>query len=134
MRILAMAQALPRHGRKRNKSRALRGFGRQMESTESRERPLGLRKQRQFLFCLHLTSNALTNQLELAGNRKLPNYGWRACMPHYGQSACMPILVAKISNAYTRQINKLASPQSLKSVVVSPKTDCQSKKWFSYGA
>ena len=40
----------PHHGRKRNKSLALPAFGRLTKSTESRERPLGLRNRRQFLF------------------------------------------------------------------------------------
>ena len=40
----------PRHGRKRNKALALRAFGRPTDSTESREKRLGLRNGRQFLF------------------------------------------------------------------------------------
>ena len=42
-------------------------------------------------------------------------------------------LLAKYSMP-ARQIDKFAPLHTLKSVVVSPKTDCQSKKWFSYGA
>ena len=41
--------------------RALSAFGRQTESTESSERPLGLQNRRQFFF-LNLIINALTNQ------------------------------------------------------------------------
>ena len=39
----------------------------------------------------------------------------------------MPILLAKYSMP-ARQIDKFAPLHTLKSVVVSPKTDCQSKK------
>ena len=46
----------------------------------------------------------------------------------------MPILLAK-NSLPARLIDKFAPLQTLKSVVVSPKTDCQfEKKWFSYGA
>ena len=45
----------------------------------------------------------------------------------------MPILLAKYSMP-ARQMDKFAPLHTLKSVVVSPKTVCQSKKWFSYGA
>ena len=38
----------PRHGRKRNKNPGPCAFGRLTESTESRERPLGLRNRGQF--------------------------------------------------------------------------------------
>ena len=46
----------------------------------------------------------------------------------------MPNLLAKKSMP-ARQIDKFTPLHTLKSVVVSPKTDCQFEKtWFSYGA
>ena len=52
--LCVLENSSPRHGRKRNKNPGPERFffGRLTESTESRERPLGLRNRRQFLYWL----------------------------------------------------------------------------------
>ena len=48
--LCILENSAPRHGRRWNKNPGPCAFGRVTESTESHERPLGLRNRRQFFF------------------------------------------------------------------------------------
>ena len=69
------------------------------KALEAVKNHLGLRNERQFLFVTIDFSRIAIDQSKSAGNRRLPNYGWSACMPHCGRSGCMSILVGKTFNA-----------------------------------
>ena len=105
-----------------------RAFGRLTESTEGRERPLGLRNRRHFLFFFfdsNQTSNALTNQ----NWQEIEN-----CPTMDGELVCpimagVPVCLSCWQNIQCLP-GKFATLHTLKSVVVSTKTDFQSKMVF----
>ena len=118
--VLRTRKSGPHHGRKRNKSQTLHAFGRLTESTESRERPLGLRNRRQLTqiwllmhWPIKIGRKSKTAQLWMESLYAPLWPEWLYAYP-----------VGKISNAC--QAN-----WQIRSSSHAEKGSCQSKNWLS---